>query len=122
MRNKRQNSNVINTLFSHIMVVPYRFSLAFECKVAEVDAAQARLSTFTQRLTFAKRRVETIQGAVIRDWRGRGLSQQIIQYSLNCMFFQERKNVALFLFFRFDHEEGGSAESSAGQQTDRRSC
>ncbi|KAL3042459.1 hypothetical protein OYC64_020401 [Pagothenia borchgrevinki] len=44
----------------------HRFSLAFECKVAEVDAAQARLSTFTQRLTFAKRRVETIQGLIMR--------------------------------------------------------
>ncbi|KAK5887936.1 hypothetical protein CesoFtcFv8_016491 [Champsocephalus esox] len=44
----------------------HRFSLAFQCKVAEVDAAQARLSTFTQRLTFAKRRVETIQGLIMR--------------------------------------------------------
>ncbi|XP_078122540.1 coiled-coil alpha-helical rod protein 1 isoform X2 [Sander vitreus] len=43
-----------------------RFSLAFESKVAEVDAAQARLNTFTQRLTFAKRRIETIQGLIIR--------------------------------------------------------
>uniref|UniRef100_A0A8C2WNQ6 Coiled-coil alpha-helical rod protein 1 n=2 Tax=Cyclopterus lumpus TaxID=8103 RepID=A0A8C2WNQ6_CYCLU len=43
-----------------------RFSLAFESKVAEMDAAQARLSTFTQRLTFAKRRVETIQGLAMR--------------------------------------------------------
>ncbi|KAK1883202.1 Coiled-coil alpha-helical rod protein 1 [Dissostichus eleginoides] len=44
----------------------HRFSLAFESKVAEVDAAQARLSVFTQRLTFAKRRVETIQGLIMR--------------------------------------------------------
>ncbi|KAM9846387.1 coiled-coil alpha-helical rod protein 1 [Aulostomus maculatus] len=43
-----------------------RFSLAFENKVAEVDVAQAKLSTFTQRLTFAKRRVETIQGLIMR--------------------------------------------------------
>ncbi|XP_074467133.1 coiled-coil alpha-helical rod protein 1 [Sebastes fasciatus] len=43
-----------------------RFSLAFDNKVAEVDAAQARLNTFTQRLTFAKRRVETIQGLMMR--------------------------------------------------------
>ncbi|TNN88671.1 Coiled-coil alpha-helical rod protein 1 [Liparis tanakae] len=43
-----------------------RFSLAFESKVAEMDAAQGRLSTFTQRLTFAKRRVETIQGLTMR--------------------------------------------------------
>ncbi|XP_071317341.1 coiled-coil alpha-helical rod protein 1 [Trachinotus anak] len=43
-----------------------RFSLAFESKVAEVDTAQTRLSTFTQRLTFAKRRVETIQGLIMR--------------------------------------------------------
>ncbi|XP_029303254.1 coiled-coil alpha-helical rod protein 1 isoform X2 [Cottoperca gobio] len=43
-----------------------RVSLAFESKVAEVDTAQARLSTFTQRLTFATRRVETIQGLIMR--------------------------------------------------------
>lgn len=42
-----------------------RFSLAFESKVPEVDAAQTRLNTLTQRLTFAKRRVETIQGVII---------------------------------------------------------
>ncbi|XP_035846819.1 coiled-coil alpha-helical rod protein 1 isoform X1 [Sander lucioperca] len=44
----------------------HRFSLAFESKVAEVDAAQTRLNTFTQRLTFAKRRIETIQGLIMR--------------------------------------------------------
>nr|XP_019940908.1 PREDICTED: coiled-coil alpha-helical rod protein 1 [Paralichthys olivaceus] len=43
-----------------------RFRVAFESKVAEVDAAQGRLSTFTQRLVFAKRRVETIQGLIMR--------------------------------------------------------
>ncbi|XP_059207119.1 coiled-coil alpha-helical rod protein 1 [Centropristis striata] len=43
-----------------------RFSLAFERKVAEVDAAQAKLDTLTQRLTFAKRRVETTQGLIMR--------------------------------------------------------
>ncbi|XP_028278349.1 coiled-coil alpha-helical rod protein 1 isoform X2 [Parambassis ranga] len=42
------------------------FSQAFQSKVAEVDAAKSRLNTFTQRLTFAKRRVETIQGLVMR--------------------------------------------------------
>ncbi|KAM7374170.1 hypothetical protein PAMP_006844 [Pampus punctatissimus] len=44
----------------------HRFSLTFESKVAEVDAAHTRLNTFTQRLTFAKRRVETIQGLIMR--------------------------------------------------------
>ncbi|XP_054482193.1 coiled-coil alpha-helical rod protein 1 [Anoplopoma fimbria] len=43
-----------------------RFSLAFESKVAEMNAAQARLNTFSQRLTFAKRQVETIQGLTMR--------------------------------------------------------
>ncbi|XP_072231355.1 coiled-coil alpha-helical rod protein 1 [Leuresthes tenuis] len=43
-----------------------RFSQEFESKVAEVDAAKARLSTLIQRLCFAKRRVETIQGLVMR--------------------------------------------------------
>nr|XP_046266739.1 coiled-coil alpha-helical rod protein 1 [Scatophagus argus] len=44
----------------------HRFSLAFEDKVAEVDAAQTRLNTLTQRLSFARGRVETIQGLVMR--------------------------------------------------------
>ncbi|XP_029374587.1 coiled-coil alpha-helical rod protein 1 [Echeneis naucrates] len=43
-----------------------RFSLAFEGRMAEMDTAQTRLNTFTQRLTFAKRQVETIQGLIIR--------------------------------------------------------
>ncbi|TKS83479.1 Coiled-coil alpha-helical rod protein 1 [Collichthys lucidus] len=43
-----------------------RFSLAFGSKVADVDVAQTRLNTLTQRLTFAKRRVETIQGLIMR--------------------------------------------------------
>ncbi|KAL3971245.1 BRCA1-A complex subunit BRE [Sarotherodon galilaeus] len=43
-----------------------RFCQAFESKVAEVEAAKARLNTFTQRLTFAKRRVETVQALVMR--------------------------------------------------------
>ncbi|XP_041656623.1 coiled-coil alpha-helical rod protein 1 isoform X2 [Cheilinus undulatus] len=42
------------------------FTAAFQSKVAEVDAAQTRLNTFTQRLTFAKGRVETIQGLIMR--------------------------------------------------------
>ncbi|XP_024921626.1 coiled-coil alpha-helical rod protein 1, partial [Cynoglossus semilaevis] len=44
----------------------HRFRLAFEGKVAEVDAAQTRLSTLTQRLAFAHRRVQTIQGLLMR--------------------------------------------------------
>uniref|UniRef100_A0A3P8S0R3 Coiled-coil alpha-helical rod protein 1 n=1 Tax=Amphiprion percula TaxID=161767 RepID=A0A3P8S0R3_AMPPE len=44
----------------------YRFNQGFESKVAEVDAAKAKLNTFAQRLTFAKRRVETIQGLLMR--------------------------------------------------------
>ncbi|TWW74881.1 coiled-coil alpha-helical rod protein 1 [Takifugu flavidus] len=43
-----------------------RFSQAFESKVADVDSAITRLSTLTQRLAFAKGRVETIQGLVLR--------------------------------------------------------
>ncbi|XP_060911466.1 coiled-coil alpha-helical rod protein 1 [Labrus mixtus] len=43
-----------------------RFTLAFESKMAEMDAAQTRLNTLTQRLTFAKGRVATIQGLVMR--------------------------------------------------------
>nr|XP_040036435.1 coiled-coil alpha-helical rod protein 1 [Gasterosteus aculeatus aculeatus] len=43
-----------------------RFSFAIEGKVAEMDTTQARLNTLTQRLTFAKRQVETIQGLTMR--------------------------------------------------------
>lgn len=32
-----------------------------------MDAAQTRLNSFTQRLTFAKGRVETIQGGIIME-------------------------------------------------------
>lgn len=35
--------------------------------MADVDAAQTRLNTLTQRLTFAKRRVETIQGVIMTE-------------------------------------------------------
>ncbi|KAF3705921.1 Coiled-coil alpha-helical rod protein 1 Alpha-helical coiled-coil rod protein [Channa argus] len=44
----------------------HSFSVGFENKVAEVDAANAKLNSFTQRLTFAKRQVETIQGLFMR--------------------------------------------------------
>lgn len=57
----------VNAVFSHILAVPHRFSLAFESKIAEVDAAQTRLNTLTQRLTFAKGRVETIQGVITME-------------------------------------------------------
>ncbi|KAM6970649.1 coiled-coil alpha-helical rod protein 1, partial [Aplochiton taeniatus] len=43
-----------------------RFSLAFEAKMAELDCAQTRLNGLSQRLTFAKRRVDTIQGLTMR--------------------------------------------------------
>lgn len=43
-----------------------RFNLVFENKVAEMDAAQTRFNICTQRLMFAKRRVETIQGLIMR--------------------------------------------------------
>lgn len=55
----------VSSQIIHHLAVPHRFSLAFESKVAEVDAAQTRLNIFTRRLTFAKRRVETIQGVLI---------------------------------------------------------
>lgn len=52
-----------NAVFSHICA-PGRFRLAFESKVAEVAAAQTRLSALIQRLAFAKGRVEAIQGVI----------------------------------------------------------
>lgn len=51
----------------HILALSSRFSLAFENKVAEVDTAQSRLKVFTQRLMFAKRRVETVQGMIMLE-------------------------------------------------------
>ncbi|XP_029547260.1 coiled-coil alpha-helical rod protein 1 isoform X2 [Salmo trutta] len=43
-----------------------RFSQAFEAKMSEVETVQTRLNSFGQRLTFAKRRVDTIQGLMMR--------------------------------------------------------
>ncbi|KAM4545279.1 coiled-coil alpha-helical rod protein 1 isoform 2-T2 [Odontesthes bonariensis] len=60
-QSKKAEANVL-TLTAAVQ----RFSQEFESKVAEVDAAKARLSTLIQRLSFAKRRVETIQGLVMR--------------------------------------------------------
>ncbi|XP_024121977.1 coiled-coil alpha-helical rod protein 1 isoform X2 [Oryzias melastigma] len=44
----------------------HRFKKDFESNAAEVDSAKAQLNTFTQRLSFAARRVETIQCLVMR--------------------------------------------------------
>ncbi|KAG7282690.1 hypothetical protein CRUP_017616 [Coryphaenoides rupestris] len=43
-----------------------RFNAVFEAKVADVNKAQEQLNVFSQRLTFAKRRVQTIQGLLVR--------------------------------------------------------
>ncbi|XP_010895394.1 coiled-coil alpha-helical rod protein 1 isoform X2 [Esox lucius] len=43
-----------------------RFSQTFEAKISEVETVQTRLNSFGQRLTFAKRRVDTIQGLMMR--------------------------------------------------------
>ncbi|XP_047234220.1 coiled-coil alpha-helical rod protein 1 isoform X2 [Girardinichthys multiradiatus] len=43
-----------------------RFRQGFESRSAEVNAAQAKLNSCAQRLSFANRRVETIQGLVMR--------------------------------------------------------
>ncbi|XP_011481914.1 coiled-coil alpha-helical rod protein 1 [Oryzias latipes] len=43
-----------------------RFQKEFDRKTAEVDSAKTKLNTFTQRLSFASRRVETIQCLVMR--------------------------------------------------------
>ncbi|XP_077361045.1 coiled-coil alpha-helical rod protein 1 [Festucalex cinctus] len=42
------------------------FSLAFHRKIAEVDAAQAKLNSFGPRLNFARGRVETVQALFMR--------------------------------------------------------
>uniref|UniRef100_A0A8C6U2Z5 Coiled-coil alpha-helical rod protein 1 n=1 Tax=Neogobius melanostomus TaxID=47308 RepID=A0A8C6U2Z5_9GOBI len=43
-----------------------RFNSVFNTKVSEMDAAQTKANVCVQRLTFAKRRVETIQGLIMR--------------------------------------------------------
>lgn len=52
-----------------------RFSQTFESKVADVDSAMTRLNSLTQRLAFAKGRVETVQGATHK-----------LIFALDCMF------------------------------------
>ncbi|XP_061607346.1 coiled-coil alpha-helical rod protein 1 isoform X10 [Phyllopteryx taeniolatus] len=42
------------------------FSVTFHRKIAEVDAARAKLNTFGQRLNFARGRVETVQALFLR--------------------------------------------------------
>lgn len=54
-------------LFCHTCCLCLRFSLVFESKVVKVDAAQTRLNTLTKRLTFARGRVETIQGVITME-------------------------------------------------------
>ncbi|KAM4546325.1 coiled-coil alpha-helical rod protein 1 isoform 2-T2 [Fundulus diaphanus] len=43
-----------------------RYREGFESRLAEVDAAKTRLNSCAQRLSFANRRVETIQGLLMR--------------------------------------------------------
>ncbi|CAL8362403.1 unnamed protein product [Lota lota] len=43
-----------------------RFSAAFTARVADLNKSQDQLTVFSQRLTFAKRRVQTIQGLLVR--------------------------------------------------------
>lgn len=71
-----------------------------------MEAAQARLTSFTQRLSFAKRRVETVQGLVV--WSLVGL-----QFEFHMIGRKSKSQ--LFFLHRVDHEEGGSAESAAGR-------
>lgn len=52
-----------------------RFSQTFESKVADVDSAITWLNSLTQRLAFAKGRVETVQGATCK-----------VIFVLDCMF------------------------------------
>ncbi|KAM3601611.1 uncharacterized protein V6R79_015667 [Siganus canaliculatus] len=62
---KSQNQKAQAELKS-ITEAVHRFSLTFKNKVAEVDAAQTRLNTLMQRLNFARGRVETVQGLLMR--------------------------------------------------------
>ncbi|CAL8307858.1 unnamed protein product [Gadus morhua 'NCC'] len=53
-----------------------RFGAAFAARVADVNQSQDQLNAFSQRLTFAKRRVQTIQGLL-----GRRAALQKLQLS-----------------------------------------
>ncbi|CAL8268498.1 unnamed protein product [Merluccius merluccius] len=53
-----------------------RFSAAFEAKVAEVNKTQELLGVFSQRLAFATRRTQTVQGLL-----GRRAALQKVQHS-----------------------------------------
>lgn len=111
---KESTGKKAETVFcSDIFTVPHRFGLAFEAKVGEVEAAQARLNILTQRLTFAKRRVETTQGAHVL-WVG----WVIVVAQIDLFMADSSTSFAIFFMFlchRVDHEEGGSTEGAAGQ-------
>ncbi|XP_040929675.2 coiled-coil alpha-helical rod protein 1 isoform X2 [Betta splendens] len=62
----KSKSQKVEAQLKSLTETAQRCSLAFANKVAEMDAAQSRLNAFTQRLTFANRRVETIQGLLMR--------------------------------------------------------
>ncbi|XP_046906470.1 coiled-coil alpha-helical rod protein 1 isoform X2 [Hypomesus transpacificus] len=53
-----------------------RCSQVFEAKIAELESAQSRLNSHSQRLTFAKRKVDTIQGLMMRKEALRRIQQQ----------------------------------------------
>nr|XP_020454744.1 coiled-coil alpha-helical rod protein 1-like [Monopterus albus] len=78
----------------------HRFSLAFENKVAEGDAAQSRLNTLTQRLTFAKRRVDTIQGLFMR----RAALQKVQQASKQAQQGADRCSIMFIYLFIFTYK------------------
>ncbi|KAL0994295.1 hypothetical protein UPYG_G00120350 [Umbra pygmaea] len=71
-RTRRENTELKNwsqesgAVLRTMAVAVQGFSQAFEVKMSEMEIVQTRLNSFGHRLTFAKRRVDTIQGLMMR--------------------------------------------------------
>uniref|UniRef100_A0A8C5HT12 Coiled-coil alpha-helical rod protein 1 n=1 Tax=Gouania willdenowi TaxID=441366 RepID=A0A8C5HT12_GOUWI len=78
-------------------------------KEVNILLAKARLNTFTQRLTFAQRRVETIQGMD---------ELETLDFLLTAV--KTIKIITLGLCYRVAPEEGGTTESRASLQTEHK--
>ncbi|KAJ8383644.1 hypothetical protein AAFF_G00216150 [Aldrovandia affinis] len=63
---QRVLSQEAGSALNAVTTAVHRFSVMFEDKVAEMHTAQKRLHSLGQRLTFAKGRVDTIQGLMMR--------------------------------------------------------
>ncbi|KAM9788552.1 coiled-coil alpha-helical rod protein 1 [Neosynchiropus ocellatus] len=95
---RRENSQLkarIHTFKDELRAVKeavQAFSQAFEGKLAEVDSAQAELGNLTQRLSFANRRVETVQGLIMRRVALQSVQQAGHQAELEASSFRKLRS------------------------------